>query len=122
MNRRAKHLHRKAWYTLPVSTGRVHGPSRPVNTARGQARDGRCTLVPRYYVNRLIPFINFIASQNKSHFNLLYACFIIIMCVCFTGSIARSASRRYLIYSEADYEVFRTAGPTRCTDGVKFGF
>ena len=24
----------------------------------------------------------------------------------FTGSIARSASRRYLIYSEADFEVF----------------
>ena len=38
-----------------------------------------------------------------------------------TGSIARSASRRYLIYSEADFEVFRSAGATRCTDGVKFG-
>jgi len=24
---------------------------------------------------------------------------------------------RYLIYSEADFEVFRTAGATRCTDG-----
>ena len=34
----------------------------------------------------------------------------------FTGSIARSASRRYLIYSEADFEVFRPAGATRCTD------
>jgi len=39
----------------------------------------------------------------------------------FTGSIARSASRRYLINSEADFDVFRPAGPTRCTDGVKFG-
>jgi len=39
----------------------------------------------------------------------------------FTGSIARSASRRYLIYSDADIEVFRPAGATRCTDGVKFG-
>ena len=39
----------------------------------------------------------------------------------FTGSIARSASRRYLIYSEADFEVFCPAGATRCTDGVKFG-
>jgi len=27
----------------------------------------------------------------------------------------------YLIYSEADFEVFRPAGATRCTDGVKFG-
>jgi len=35
----------------------------------------------------------------------------------FTGSIARSATRRYLIYSEADFEVFRSAGATRCTDG-----
>jgi len=34
-----------------------------------------------------------------------------------TGSIARSTTRRYLIYSEADFEVFRLAGATRCTDG-----
>jgi len=34
----------------------------------------------------------------------------------FTGSIARSASHRYLIYSEADFEVFRHAGATGCTD------
>jgi len=34
----------------------------------------------------------------------------------FTGSIAQSATRWYLIYSEADYEVFRPAGVTRCTD------
>jgi len=44
----------------------------------------------------------------------------------FTGSIARSASRRYLVYSEADFEVFRPAGATRCTVHgapmkVKFG-
>jgi len=32
------------------------------------------------------------------------------------GSIARSASRRYLVYSDADFEVFRPAGATRCTD------
>jgi len=38
-----------------------------------------------------------------------------------TGSIARSANRRYLSYLEADFEVFRLAGATRCTDGVKFG-
>jgi len=35
----------------------------------------------------------------------------------FTGSIAHSASRRYLVYSEADFEFFRLAGATRCTDG-----
>jgi len=38
-----------------------------------------------------------------------------------TGSIAYSAKRRYLSYSEADFEIFRPAGTTRCTDGVKFG-
>ena len=36
-----------------------------------------------------------------------------------TGSIARSATRRYLNYSEADFEVFRPAGATRCTDVVE---
>jgi len=39
----------------------------------------------------------------------------------FTGSIARSAMRWYLSYSQADFEVFRPAGATPCTDGVKFG-
>jgi len=34
----------------------------------------------------------------------------------FTGSIARSETRRYLIYSEADFEFFRPAVVTRCTD------
>jgi len=34
----------------------------------------------------------------------------------FTGSIARSATCRYLIYSEADFDVFLPAGATRCTD------
>ena len=52
--------------------------------------------------------------------------FAISLCFCFlktlyciviiTGSIARSASRRYLVYSEADYEVVRPAGATRCID------
>ena len=39
----------------------------------------------------------------------------------FTGSIARSAKRRYLSNSEADFEVFRPTGATRCTEGVKLG-
>ena len=30
-------------------------------------------------------------------------------------------SAGYLIYSDADFEDFRPAGATRCTDGVKFG-
>jgi len=38
-----------------------------------------------------------------------------------TGSIAHSAKRWYLSYSEADFEFYRPAGATCCTDGVKFG-
>jgi len=34
-----------------------------------------------------------------------------------TGSIAQTAKRRHLSNSEADFEVFRLAGATRCTDG-----
>ena len=42
--------------------------------------------------------------------------FISIFLVTFTVSIARSAIRQYLVYSEADFEVFRPAGATRCAD------
>jgi len=38
-----------------------------------------------------------------------------------TGSIARSATRRYLSYSEADFEIFRPLGATRIQMEVKFG-
>ena len=34
-----------------------------------------------------------------------------------TGSIMRSAKRRYLSNSEADFEVFCPVGVTCCTDG-----
>jgi len=34
----------------------------------------------------------------------------------FTGSIACSATSQYSSYSEANFEVFRPAGATRCTD------
>jgi len=34
-----------------------------------------------------------------------------------TGRIARSVSHRYLFYPEADFEVFRLAWATHCTDG-----
>jgi len=42
--------------------------------------------------------------------------------VIFLPAALRAAQAcRYLIYSEADFEVFRPAGATRCTDGLKFG-
>ena len=37
-----------------------------------------------------------------------------------TGSIAQSATCRYLIYSETDFEVFRPAGRHVAPIGVKF--
>ena len=58
------------------------------------------------------------AKDSKQYSNLFYSSIILKVV---TGSIALSASRRYLIYSEADFEVFRLPGATRCTDGVKFG-
>jgi len=36
-----------------------------------------------------------------------------------SGSIARSAKRRYLNYSVGDFEVFRPIRVTRYTDGVE---
>ena len=39
----------------------------------------------------------------------------------FTGSIARSAKRWYLSYSEADFEVFHPTGRHVAPMGVKFG-
>jgi len=43
-------------------------------------------------------------------------------CDIFTGSIARSASGRYLIYSEADFEFFfAQQGRHVAPMGVKFG-
>ena len=33
--------------------------------------------------------------------------------------VQERATRWYLIYSEADFEVFRPAGATRCTDGIE---
>jgi len=44
--------------------------------------------------------------------------YLLVLALCLvTGNIASSASRRYLVYSEADFEVFRPAGATHCADG-----
>ena len=39
-----------------------------------------------------------------------------------TGNIVRSAKRRYLSYSEADFEIFRPSEATRYTDGGEIYF
>ena len=46
-----------------------------------------------------------------------YRAFVSVWQALINGSIALSAKRLYIIYSEGDFEVFRPAGATRCTDG-----
>jgi len=60
-------------------------------------------------------------TKTKLTLNLTLTCMFLVFLWqfgkhVFTGSIARSATRRYLSYSEADFEVFRPAVATRCTD------
>jgi len=54
-------------------------------------------------------------GQTVAH--CIFALWFLLSFSFFTGSIACSASRRYLIYSEADFEDFHPTGATRCTDG-----
>ena len=47
---------------------------------------------------------------------------MLVLALCLiTGSIARSATCRYLIYSEADFEFFAPQGRYVAPLGVKFG-
>jgi len=39
-----------------------------------------------------------------------------------TGSIARSAKHWYISYSKGDFEVYRPAGATRCTDAGEISY
>jgi len=77
-----------------------------------------CTLVVHYWVDLqsvhgLRCYDNITRTRSVSVYMLVLALCIV------TGSIAHSASGRYLVYSETDVEVFRPAGATRCTDGGK---
>ena len=60
-------------------------------------------------------------SYNVQSIYHLQQISIIIVVILLTGSIARSATCRYLIYSEADFEVFRPQGRHVAPIGVKFG-
>ena len=62
---------------------------------------------------RRAPIINRCITWNHFLCRSYFECDVLF----FTGSIARSATCWYLIYSEADFEVFCPAGVTRCTDG-----
>jgi len=60
-------------------------------------------------------FLFFMAALRSRCWHYIFALWFLFFF--FNDSIARSATRRYLIYSEADFEGFRPAGATRCTDG-----
>jgi len=79
-------------------------PSRRMQADRPSSRHGRLQSYDRRRMKvNLVPQLHIdlvLAVSNCSQ--LLRA-----------GSIARSATRRYLIYSEANFEVFRPAGATR---------
>jgi len=49
-----------------------------------------------------------VCTRTHEHYIAMFFFAILI-----TGSIARNASRRYLVYSEADFDVFRPTGVTR---------
>jgi len=57
---------------------------------------------------------NVFSKRSKLSTSICFSPFLEKVLV--TGSIARSATCRYLIYSEANFDVFRPAGVTRCTD------
>jgi len=67
--------------------------------------------------NVLLLFIMAALCNRTGHY--IFPCYFYLST--FTGSIASSARRRYLVYSDANFEVFRPARATRCTDEVKFG-
>jgi len=79
------------------------------------------TMFHKYFptTDCLLPSALFPQSATPTASSILHSFwfhFFFITCI-FIGGIAQSARRRYLIYTEADFEVFRPAGATRCTDG-----
>ena len=67
--------------------------------------------VVKVFIDRLLCNLVIVSFSKLNPFSP-----VILICFIFTGGIARSATRRYLIYSEADFEVFLPAGATSCTD------
>jgi len=82
-------MHQCAVFWVPVLQG---------NTEALDRRGGKTT--------HIICFFYFLSNTSAVNYHNRIVC------------IARSTSRQYLIFSEADFEVFGPAGATRCTDGV----
>ena len=66
-----------------------------------------------YVVVKSMYLFSLFCFISQTRLLLVYLCIMWL----FTHSIARSATHQYLTYSEADFQVFRPAGVTRCTDG-----
>ena len=86
-----------------------HAIQRKTETKNGESR----FKVKPFYSNKL--FLYSLVNLSKKTMPIVSKW--LIFCNLVTGSIARSAKRRYISYSEADFEVFRPAGATLCTDG-----
>jgi len=66
------------------------------------------------YANPILLVVQQLVAAFQLH--AMQGAAVILLHVIFTGSIPCSATRWYLSYSAADFEVFRPAGATRCTD------
>jgi len=64
-----------------------------------------------------ISFRGILGVCNYNAYAIIRLCISDLFCRFVTGSIARSATCRYLSYPEIDFQVFCRAGATRCTDG-----
>ena len=58
-----------------------------------------------------------LSQQKTSNHGYMLRFALLLPAVIITGSMAHSAKRGYLSYSEADFEVFRPTVAARCTDG-----
>ena len=56
-------------------------------------------------------------SKSPHLYQTFRANFIAPVCHFLPAALRAAQTCRYLVYSEADFEVFRPAGATRCTDG-----
>ena len=62
--------------------------------------------------SRILDLLRFQAGGRRRRPNLGLVCFLLLL----PAALRAAQICRYLVYSEADFEVFRTAGATRCTD------
>ena len=101
-------IHSTVWPQCTNVTDRQDRPS-------GQRSDSIGRIVLQTVAQKSLPLNEFLKLAYKCQSYDQKLCFWDPVLI--TGSIASSATRRYLSYSDADFEVFRPTGATRCTYG-----